>query len=263
MMKNTITALLLSLLWINLAVAATDYVLGTGDVVKITVYDHPDLTSVTRIGESGRVSFPLIGEVKLGDHTISDAEAKLARYLKEGEFVRNPQVSINVEQFRSQQVSILGSVNKPGKYSIETSNALVDMLAFAGGINSEGADRVRVIKQGSDGAVTQLDADLVKLFKFGDTTQNLAIGNGDVIFVPRMDRFYIYGEVQKPGVYRLERRMLVMQALAVAGGLTARGTEKNIKVRRHSAAGQVETIDASALDELQNDDVVFIKESLF
>lgn len=263
MFKHIIKALLLFVMLVNFTYASNEYILGTGDVVKITVYDHPDLSAVVRIGENGRISFPLIGEVKLGDTTISNAETKIARYLKDGDFVINPQVSINVEQFRSQQVSVLGAVAKPGKYPIESSNTLVDMLAFAGGITPDGGEKVRVIKQDSNGVASQFDADLVKLFKFGDTSQNIPVTNGDVIFVPRMDRFYIYGEVRSPGVYRLERNMLLMQGLAVAGGLTARGTEKHIKVRRRSASGEMVTATVTILDEIQNDDVIYIKESLF
>lgn len=263
MLKLVIRVMLAFMMLVNYSHASNEYILGTGDVIKITVYDHPDLSTVVRIGENGRVSFPLIGEVKLGDATISSAESKIARYLKDGDFVVNPQVSINVEQFRSQQVSVLGAVAKPGKYPIESSNTLVDMLAFAGGITHEGGDKVRVIKQDSNGVSSQIDVDLVKLFKLGDTSLNMAVTNGDVIYVPRMDRFYIYGEVRNPGVYRLERNMLLMQGVAVAGGLTARGTEKHIKVRRRSPTGEVATVDVSILDEIQNDDVIYIKESLF
>lgn len=260
--SNRILFLICTLIFLPTAHAADEYLLGVGDVIKITVYDHPDLTTLVRIGESGRISFPLVGELKLGETTLAGAEEKLVRSLKAGDFVKNPQVSINVEQYHSQQVSVLGEVAKPGKFMIEGVSTVMDMIALAGGVNSQGSDTIKILRPTRSGLVTQLELDQIKLFRYGDFSQNVKVVNGDILYVPRMERFYIYGQVQRPGMYRLERKMTVMQSLAVAGGLTPRGTEKNLKVKRRGTDG-IETIEVTTLDMLQDDDVIYVNESLF
>lgn len=242
--------------------ATKDYVLGAGDVIRITVYEHPDMTTVARIGESGNITFPLLGEVKVGETTVVEAEALIATLLRKGAFVRAPQVSLIVEQFQSQQVSVLGEVNQPGKYPIEGLNAsVIDFLALAGGVTPQAADKIKLIMRGTQNV--QVEIDLIEMFKKGETGRNITLGNGDIIYVPIMDRFYVYGEVNQPGVYRLERDLTVMQALAVAGGLTGRGTERGVKVNRKDPDGSIREVDVKLTDKLQPDDVVYVKESLF
>ncbi len=241
--------------------AASEYEIGAGDIIRITVFEHPDLSTVTRVSENNTITFPLVGELKLGQSSVSQAESLLAAALSEGGFVRSPQVNIIVEQFRSQQVSVLGQVRQPGQYPIEGESTLVDLLAMAGGVTDHGADRIKLIKQG-DGA-GQIEIDLIGLFNKGDLTQNSPVKHGDIVYVPRMDVFYIYGQVQRPGVYRLERDMTAMQALAVGGGLTGRGTEKGMSVKRRKEDGTVISDQVNLTDKLHPDDVIYIKESMF
>ena len=109
--------------------------LGSGDVVKITIYEHPDLTTEARVSPSGSVSLFLLGEVKIAGGTTAAAQAAIARRLEAGDFVKNPQVNVMVVQYHSQQVSLLGQVNKPGKYPLDGGAAtMVDLLALAGGV---------------------------------------------------------------------------------------------------------------------------------
>jgi len=239
-----------------------DYRLGSGDVVRITVYNNADLSTEAQITNAGRINFPLIGEVAIGGLGKDAAEQIIAKRLSDGGFVKQPQVNVLVLQYRSLQISVLGQVNKPGKFPLETASNLADVLALAGGIAPSGSDVVTIIKRAEDGKQTKVDVDLNAMMMKGDLARNIAISNGDIIYVPRAPLFYIYGEVQRPGAYRLERDMTVMQALSVGGGLNVRGTDKGIRLNRHGN-GKVETLQANLNDPVVENDVIFVRESLF
>ena len=201
--------------------------LGAGDVVKITVFGNNDLTVETRVSEAGSISFPLVGEVKVGGLSSNQAEKKIADLLDKGGFIRNPQVNLIVTDMQSQQVSVLGQVNKPGRYPVDGKRSLTDVLAMAGGMNEEAADTV-ILTHTSDGKTTKETIDMLALVRSGDPARNRELMAGDSVFVERAPRFYIYGEVQKPGSYKLERDMMVLQALSTGGGLSPRGTERGV-----------------------------------
>jgi len=255
--------------WAALCVAmmgsasAADVKLGASDVVKITVYGSPDLTTETRVNEAGKITFPLIGEVEVGNLPTAEAEKKIAGLLESGGFVRKPQVNILVTVLQSQQVSVLGQVNRPGRYPVEGKRSVLDLLALAGGVGPEGGDSIDLIRKGSDGKTVREVVDVVQMARTGDLNRDLELTSNDVIYVERAPRFYIYGEVQRPGVFRLEHNMTVVQALSVGGGLTQRGTERGVRIKRRGADGKLQTLDAKHDDLLQADDVVYIKESLF
>lgn len=262
MMKNVIRLFVLAVvLWISSA-HAEDVQLGAGDVLRITVYDHPDLTTETRVSEAGNITFPLIGQVGVGGQSTSAAEKKIANLLQSGGFIKKPQVNIIVAQMQSQMVSVLGQVNRPGRYPIEGKRTLTDILAAAGGASAEGGDTVTLIRT-RGGKATREVIDLLDVMRTGDMAKNLEMGSNDIIYVERAPRFYIYGEVQRPGVYRLERNMSVLQALSAGGGLTVRGTEKGVRIKRRNAAGVMQVLEAKLDDPVQVDDVVYIQESLF
>ncbi len=239
-----------------------DYQLGPGDVVRVTVYDHPDLTADARISEAGSIQLPLLGDVVLRGRTTAEAAEQLANQLDQGGFVKQPQVTIMVVQYRSQQISVLGYVSKPGKYPIEQSSTVLDLLALAGGVLPIAGDTA-ILMRADNPAKTRRELDLSALFEKGDPTQNPEVTNGDVIYVPREPRFYIYGEIQRAGAYRIERGMSVMQALSVAGGLTLRGTERRLKVNRRDSAGALQSMSVKLDDIVHPDDVIYVTESLF
>jgi len=237
--------------------------LGSGDVVRITVFQNPDLTLETRITDAGLVSYPLLGQVRLGGLTVSAAEKLIADGLRDGNFVKNPQVTMVLLQVRGSQVSVLGQVNRPGRYPIEIADTrLTDMLASAGGVAANGSDLVVVTGQ-REGKPMRVEVDLPRLFAPGGGDADLVLRNGDTIWVDRQPLVYIYGEVQRPGPMRLERGMTVMQALATGGGLTQRGTEKGIRVHRKAADGGVQVLQPAMDDKVRDGDVVFVRESLF
>lgn len=245
------------------AAAATEYRLGAGDVVRISVYQNADLTLETRVTEAGIVSYPLLGTVRLGGLSVTAAEKFIADGLRNGNFVKQPQVTIVVLQVRGNQASVLGQVNRPGRYPIEVADMrLTDLLAVAGGVAATGADFV-VVTGTRNGQPMRVEVDLPTLFTAAGRDRNLLILNGDTAWVDRQPIVYIYGEVQRPGPMRLERGMTLMQALATGGGLTQRGTEKGIRVHRKAADGKVEVIQPALDDKVLEGDVVYVRESLF
>lgn len=245
------------------AVAANEYRLGAGDVIRINVYQSPDLTLETRIGEAGTVSYPLLGSLRLGGLTVTQGEKLVADGLRNGNFLKQPQVSIQVVQVRGNQVSVLGQVNKPGRFPIEVADMrLSDLLATAGGIAVGGADTLNLVGT-RGGKAFRKEVDLPSLFRGDRREDDVPVQNGDVLFVDRAPMIFIYGEVQRPGTIRLERGMTVMQALATGGGLTQRGTEKGMRVHRKAADGKTQIIQPAMDDPLRDGDVVYVRESLF
>ena len=236
--------------------------IGMGDMLRVTVFRNPDLTTEARVSERGTILFPLIGEVPVIGMTPAQAGDRIAQRLKEGRYVVSPEVTVSLAQVNSRQVAVLGAVNKPGRYPIDSQNVhLTDFLATAGGVSGPGSDHVTVV-QTRDGKTAKRDIDLNAIFRDGDLSKNIELAPGDTIFVEKAPMVYIYGEVQKAGAYRLEPHMTVMQALALGGGLTTRGTQRGIKIARHDGNG-VRQIDAHLTDVVQNDDVIYVSESLF
>ncbi len=329
--------------WLHTASAQEpNYVLGPGDLVKITVFNNPDLSLETRISEGDIISFPLIGQVKIGGMSTFAAEKRIAGLLEKGGFIKNPQVNILVTQFQSKLVSVLGSVYKPGRYPLERMTNLADLLALVGGVTPDGSDLVtvtnasgkteydlqkivgkadglksivlsggevvyvhsrdisvmgQVLRPGKyavvggvrtvadflsvaggisptgsdtvtvttvrDGKINRFDVDVDSLFRTGDNTANIELASGDSIYVAHAPMFYIYGEVQRPGSYRIERGMTVMQALAQGGGPTLRGTQRNIKLNRRTTKDVTMELHPALTDLVQQDDVLYVQESLF
>lgn len=239
--------------------ASQDYRIGSGDLLKITVFGSPDLATNTRVAESGSITCPLIGSVQVAGLSTADAEALLAKRYVDGGFLRSPQISVMVAEYQSQKVSVLGYVSKPGQYLLRASSKVLDLLAEAGGVVPVTAgDQATLVRLNGTKAAIDLDA----LFR-GDLSQNLDVAGGDRIYVPKAEQFYVYGQVQKPGVYRLDRNMTLSRAISAAGGLTQRGTERRAIVKRRDKGGKETEYSIRSTDALKPDDILFIKESLF
>lgn len=245
------------------AAAKTDYVLGAGDLIRVTVFQSPELSLDTRIPETGVVNYPLLGAVTLGGLTISQAEQRIANGLLTGKFLKQPQVSILVTQLRGAQASVLGHAVRPGRYTLEVTNMrLSDLMALAGGVAPDGSDILTVVGT-RDGKPFRTQIDFRTLFRSDAQSQDMVIQNNDVVYVDRQPQIYIYGEVQKPGTLRLERGMTILQALAAGGGLTQRGTQRGIRVHRKGADGATQILTPGLQEPLLPDDVVQVPESLF
>jgi len=242
---------------------AKGYTLGVGDVVRLSVFQQPDMSTEMRVSETGTITVPLVGAMQVASLSARQTEEKIARLLRARGFVKDPQVNLTVLQFKSRQVSVLGYVSRPGRYAMEEGvYRVTDALALAGGVIPGGADVVSLVRIGADGNPQRYELDIPSVFKGSALPDNLVVRNGDTIYVDRAPQFYIYGEVQRPGPYRLEKGMTVMQALSVGGGLTPRGSRKDIRVSRNDA-GRVGNTSVQLTDLLKPDDVVYVKESLF
>jgi len=238
-------------------------VLGVGDSVRVTVFQYPDLTTDTRISQRGTIIFPMVGEIKIDGLTPAGAGAKIARQLKQGKFLLNPQVHVAMTELRSRQVSVLGQVNKPGRYALdETSVKLTDVLALAGGVGPLGADTVSVVLN-RNGKAEKVEIDVAAMVRSGDLSKNIDIHHGDTVYVQRAPTFYIHGEVRRAGSYRFEESMTVMQAISLGGGLTERATERGININRRGPNGKLQGIEVTLNDRILPDDVIHIKEGWF
>lgn len=237
--------------------------LGPADVIKITVHQNPDLSLETRVSETGQISFPLLGSVDVGGLTVAAAEESIARQLRERNFVRRPQVNILVVQLRSAQASVLGQVGRPGRYPIEIAGSRVsEMIAIAGGL-VPGASEVVILKGVRNGAPVQMEIDLPTILQSAAGVEDPVVVHGDSLFVDRAPVVYIHGEVQRPGAFRLERGMTLMQGLAQGGGLTRYGTQRGIRIHRRDGGGRLQVIELAPTDLLARDDVIYVRESLF
>ena len=244
------------------AADAAETPLGAGDVVKLSVYGNPDLALETRISEAGTITFPLVGQVDIGGLSVAAAERKIAGMLEKGGYLKKAQVNMIVTTLQSQQVAVLGHVNRPGRYPVEGKRSVLDLLALAGGMSADGGDSISLVRN-RNGAVSRETIDIVQMVRSGQLDQNMAVAGGDVIYVERAPRFYIVGEVQRPGAFKVERSMTVLQALSAGGGLTQRGTDRGIRITRKDASGKPVMIQAKHDDIVQDDDVITVKESWF
>ena len=241
----------------------SEYRLGDGDNIRISVFENPNLTLETRISESGMITFPLIKTAKIGGMTIAAAEKTIATALNDGGFIRQAQVSILVLKNLGNQVSVLGFVGKPGRFPLETFNTrLSEMVAMAGGVALGGAD-VAIVTGMRDGKPFRKQINIAGMFLDKKLEDDLVVAGGDVIYIDRQPVFYIYGEVQRPGSFRIERNMTVRQALVQGGGVTARGTERGLVVHRRDADGKLKDTSVNLNDPVQPDDVLEVGESLF
>jgi polysaccharide export outer membrane protein len=264
-MKHLLTCMLALFIgvWLqNASAEDASYILGSGDVLKITVYNNPDLSLEARVTEGGLISFPLVGEIQVGGITPFAAEKKIAALLENGGFVKQPQINILVTQFQSKLVTALGNVYKPGRYPLDRATTLADLLAIVGGITPAGSDMITVTTT-RDNKPYRYEVDIDTLLRTGNDATNIELASGDSIYVARAPMFYIYGEVQRPGSFRVERNMTVMQALAQGGGPTARGTQRNIQLQRRNAEGVLVKMQIAPTDPVQQDDVLYVQESLF
>lgn len=241
----------------------SDYVLAPGDLLRVLVYQQPDLSMEIRVQDNGQLSFPLIGPLDMKGLTVFAAERRIESGLKQGQFLRNPQVSITVTQVRGNLVSVLGHVQRPGRFPIEKPGLrLTELLAQAGGITAIGSDGL-VLMGVRKGVPFKRKLELAALFDSQDSQADPVVEHGDVVFVDRAPVVYLYGEVQRPGPVRLERQMTVLQALAASGGPTPRGSSRGLKVTRRGPSGEFKTWTPEMSAALEAGDVLHIPESLF
>jgi polysaccharide export outer membrane protein len=249
-------------LWIPLVLAALvwvpsdpgaaqerEYRVGPKDVLKVTVWGHEDLTRMVVVAADGSFPFPLVGNVPAGGLTTGELEARLKELLGK-DYLVDPQVSVAVEQYRSQRVFVLGEAEKPGTYVLTGQATLLDILSQAGGPTKGAGRHVIVVRfPKSEGPVspgaagsTNLRVNLKKLLD-GDATENLLLQSGDTIYVPKATTFFVLGEVQRQGAYAMEKDTTILEAVTLAGGFTERAAPAGAKILRKLPDGRQETIE--------------------
>jgi polysaccharide biosynthesis/export protein len=250
----------------------SDYLLGPEDVIEITVWGHQDLQRQVAVSLDGNITFPLIGEVKAAGQSIQDVEKILSAKLADG-YVINPQVTINVKEYKSQKVYILGEVKNPGTYPVTKKGDLLFTLAIAGGFTPSAGNEVMVIrpKNPKEKAMTLEEAKnrKEKIIKInlsealaGDTGQNIFIHDGDSIVIPKMPFFYVLGEVKTPGKYNLEPGTTVLMGISISGGLTPKSAEGRTRIVRE-VDGKKTEIRVKMDAFVQPGDTLVIPESFF
>ena len=250
-MKSTVLALALLALALPATAQQASDKLGSGDALRVTVFQQPDLTTEGRVSDRGTISLPLVGEIKVAGATTTEASTRIADAYKNGKYLKSPQVTVALTAVRSRQVSVLGMVARPGRYILEDAKpGISDVIAAAGGIAAGGNENVTVIRKGESQKVSSLAKDF-------------ELQSGDTLYVDRGPTFYIYGEVTRAGAYPVQPGLTVMQALSVSGGMTPRGSERRLKLRRPGPDGQVVETDAKLQDQVKADDVIFVREALF
>jgi len=240
-----------------------NYVVGPQDVLTVTVFNETQLSGRFRVENDGQFNYPFLGRLKAAGTTVTDIAALVRSRLADG-YLRDPQVTVEVEQFRSQSVFVIGEVRAPGRYSLTSSVTIVEALAQAGSIAPSAGGDVLVLhpRQHADGSPSQPgrgDADVERVslsdLQAGKLSANVAIHDGDTIFVPKAQRFYVTGQVRSPGAYVLEPNMTVLQAISTAGGLTDRGSNRGVRIVRNKKEMGVKMTDL-----VQPDDTIVVRQ---
>jgi polysaccharide export outer membrane protein len=237
--------------------------IGPDDALRISVYGYNDLSTETRVSADGKITFPLVGEVLAAGKSSIDLEEEISKRLMKGGYIQNAQVTVKITEHVSQQISVLGYVSKPGRYTLGSESTIVDLIAMAGGINEQGSNKVILVRSDEGKLVKQI-IDLKHYMEDMDNDiKPITMERNDFVYVPKAPLFYIYGEVLRPGSYRLESGISVLKALSIGGGLTLRGTENGIIIKRMNKAGVLEEIDVELGDAVLKDDVIYVSERWF
>ena len=242
---------------------STNSPLGAGDTVLLRVYGQSDMDGTVYVGDDGTLSVPLAGPILVAGLSPNDAAHRIEKALSDGNFLNNPHVTIVVSQSKSQRVTVLGEVHSPGRFPIESRSTILDVLALAGGLTENAGDTVFVLHPEQDETVTRRVINLHEITQKPDQAVDRTISAGESIYVPRADVFYVYGAVTSPNSYRLDPGMTVRQAIARAGGVSARGSSSRIDIERRRENGDEEVIHSKPNDLIKANDVIKVKESLF
>lgn len=249
---------------------AADYVIGPQDVLAIQVFDQADLGGRYTVETDGTFSFPLIGRVAAAGMTMRNLEAELRRKLADGYF-RDPQVSVAVEQYRSQRVFVMGEVRNPGPVALIGDMTLIEALARAGSTLPSASGEVAIVRdsrgvKGPPSPAPEKAAHIVHVsirdLEGGALMQNVALHDGDTIFVPRAESAYVFGQVRNPGAYAIQKDTTVLQALSLAGGVTEYGATNRIKVVR-VVNGEKKELKVKLGDLVKPGDTIIVPEKYF
>jgi len=253
------------------AQSAADYRIGAQDVLTIQVFDQADLGGKYTVETDGTFSFPLIGRVRAGGMSLRALEGELKTKLADGYF-RNPQVTVAIEQYRSQRVFVMGEVRAPGPVPLTGGMTLIEALSRAGSTQPTASGEVAVVRapQGAKGPVmpsqesggTEVFRASIRDLESGSLSQNIELHDGDTIFVPRAETAYVFGQVKNPGGYAVQKDTSVLQALSLAGGVTENGAMNRVRIVR-IVAGVKKEIKVGLTDTVKPGDTIIVPERYF
>ncbi len=241
---------------------AEEYLVGSGDVLGISVYDNDDLTTKVRVSSSGTIVMPLLGQVEVQGLTVNAISEKITRLLADGYLV-NPQVNIFIEDYRSKKVVILGNVRTPGLIELTGPTNFLELVSQAGGLEKDAGDTATIQRKNANSGKTVIVIDLRALIDKGDISQNVQIKDGDTVFISKAGMCFITGEVEKPGTYTCGDGTTVLRLVALAGGFTGKASKSSISIVRFVNNEKQVTKDVDLYKALQDNDVVVVPESFF
>ena len=264
-------ALLLCGLCVSVSAQSGDYVIGPQDVLNITVFDQSDLGGKYAVELDGSFTFPLVGRVQAGGLTIRHFEGELKKKLSDGYF-KNPQITVAIEQYRSQRVFVTGEVKNAGAYALTGDMTLIEALAKAGSTTDKASDEVVVVRGGNGadtaiapeaaGARDTIRVNLKDLQSGTAADKNVDLRDGDTIYVARAELVYVFGQVKNPGSYPIKTDTTVLQALSLAGGVTPQGAMNRARIIR-TVKGYKRELKARLTDIVQPGDTLMVPERFF
>ncbi len=251
------------------------YRIGPGDLLVLKVFEVDQLSQTVRVSEDGSITLPLLGRVVVEGLTQEGVVQKLTGLLS-AKYVKNPQVTIFIKEYKNQQVAVIGAVVNAGSYELVGRKNLLQIISMAGGFSENAGDEVFILREGPDGKTATIIIDLKDLLVNGNQALNVPLEPNDVVNVPvdKEIRVFVMGRVTKPGAVRakLSEGITLLQAIADAGGLAEGAKEKAVLITRKDTAGKEQKIRVNLKDiikgkkkdiVLQEGDVVFVPESFW
>jgi polysaccharide export outer membrane protein len=249
-----------------------DYRVGVGDKLEISVFGHEDLTKTVEVRGDGKIEFPLIGDVEVAGKPVSQIGDEITKLLGR-DYLVDPQVSVDVKEYQSQWVTVLGEVRTPGRYALKRDMRLIDALAEAGGATKEAGSEIVISRRGSpDADAHPIVVDRDDLFGTQGAGADLVLKHGDIVTVREKAVFYIRGEVTRPGSYFLENDMTIMKSISIAGGLTQFANRRQVELIRaeEGSRQRKQVVNLKAIEEgkiadipLRQNDIVIIPRRIF
>jgi polysaccharide export outer membrane protein len=239
---------------------------GPGDLLQVTVFGQPDMSAEVSVTDGGEVTLPLIGLIRIAGMAPSEVEKLIAQRLREREYLLQPEVSVTVRQNRSQAVSVLGEVVRPGRYPIQGRFTVLDLLAVAGGLTPKADTVVVLLRKGEGGSAAPAVRIPIRLDRVASPDRgplDMPLNHDDMVYVGQQKFFYIHGEVRRPGSYPMEPDLDVMRALSISGGVTERGSMGRINIHRKSEAAGAQDFSPRLTDSIMDGDVIYVKERIF
>ena len=242
-----------------------DYKIGPEDLLEISVFEDEKLNKTVRVSSQGNISLPLLGVIRVKDLTSSELEREITDLLTE-KYFQDPHVSVFIKEFRSQRISVIGAVERPGVLEVSGEKTILDVLGMVGGLKQDAGQRLFLVRprqtaveeQAAKGQKESEDlppqifvVDLDELLVQGNLALNLPLLNGDVVNVPLSGKVFVGGQVKSPGGFPLGKRLTLSQAITLAGGLKFEGDASETRIFRFSGKTQDKDIIAANVYAIQ------------